>query len=108
MGIFRRIKFKLKSKKLAITFKEKGSVIFLVPSSKGGNVNLFNQCVAVADIVKFADQIIKDISQFDSIGDKLFVQTKGERGISFRYNSEWMHLAPVMNDNVDDTAGVGD
>ncbi len=77
-----------KSKKLAITFKEKGSVIFLVPSSKGGNVNLFNQCVAVADIVKFADQIIKDISQFDSIGDKLFVQTKGKRGISFRYNSE--------------------
>lgn len=94
--------------KLATAFKEKGSVIFFEPSSKGGNVNLFNQCVAVADIVKFADQRIKDISQFDNEDNKLFIQTQGERGLSFRFNSEWMHLDPVVNDNVVDTAGAGD
>ena len=94
--------------KLTTAFKEKVSVIFFEPSSRGGNVNLFYQCVAIADIVKFADQRIKDISQFDNIGDKLFVQTQGERGLSFRCNSEWMHLAPVMNDDVVDTAGAGD
>lgn len=94
--------------KLATAFKEKGSVIFFEPSSKGGNVNLFNQCVAVSDIVKFADQRIKDISQFDNEDNKLFIQTQGERGLSFRINSEWMHLDPVVNDNVVDTAGAGD
>lgn len=94
--------------KLATAFKEKGSVIFFEPSSKGGNVNLFNQCVAVADIVKFADQRIKDISQFNDEDNKLFIQTQGERGLSFRFNSEWMHLDPVVNDNVVDTAGAGD
>lgn len=94
--------------KLATAFKEKGSVIFFEPSSKGGNVNIFNQCVAVADIVKFADQRIKDISQFNNEDNKLFIQTQGERGLSFRFKSEWMHLDPVVNDNVVDTAGAGD
>lgn len=93
--------------KLATTFKEKGSVIFFEPSSKG-NVNLFNQCVEVADIVKFADQRIKDINQFDNEDNKLFIQTQGERELSFRINSEWMHLDPVVNDNVVDTSGAGD
>jgi len=94
--------------KLATAFKKKGSVIFFEPSSKGGNVNLFNQCVAVADIVKFADQRIKDISQFGKEENKLFIQTQGERGLCFRFDSEWKHLDPVVNDNVVDTAGAGD
>lgn len=93
--------------KLATAFKEKGSVIFFEPSSKG-NVKFFDQCVAVADIVKFADQRIKDIGQFDKTENKLFIQTQGERGLSFRFNSEWIHLDPVSNDNVIDTAGAGD
>ena len=36
--------------KLATTFKEKGTVIFFEPSSRGGNVSLFNKCVEVSDI----------------------------------------------------------
>ena len=93
--------------KLARSFKEKGSIIFFEPSSKG-NVDLFNQCVEVTDIVKFADQRIKDINQFDKIDGKLCIQTQGEKGLSFRFNSEWQHLDPVVNHNVVDTAGAGD
>ena len=94
--------------KLAETFKEKGSVIFFEPSSRGGDVKRFNQCVEVADIIKFSDQRIKDVEQFESYKDKLFIQTQGARGLSYRLNSGWVHLEPVANDKVVDTAGAGD
>ena len=94
--------------KLASVFKEKGSIIFFEPSSRGGNVKMFYKCVEVSDIVKFSDQRIKDAHQFDDLKDKLFIQTQGANGLSFRLNSEWIHLEPFMNDNVVDTAGAGD
>lgn len=94
--------------KLATVFKGKGSVVFFEPSSRGGNVDLFNKCVAVADIVKFSDQRIKDFHQFDGMADKLFIQTQGANGLSYRLNSDWIHLEPVLNDHVVDTAGAGD
>ena len=68
----------------------------------------FNQCVEVADIIKFSDQRIKDVEQFEGYKDKLFIQTQGTRGLSYRLNSGWKHLAPVANDKVVDTAGAGD
>lgn len=94
--------------KLASVFKDKGSVIFFEPSSRGGDVKLFNKCVEVSDIIKFSDQRIKDIHQFDNMKDKLFIQTQGANGLSFRLNSEWIHLEPFMNEHVVDTAGAGD
>ena len=94
--------------KLASVFKEKGSIIFFEPSSRGGNVKMFNKCVEVSDIVKFSDQRIKDAHQFDDLKDKLFIQTQGANGLSFCLNTEWIHLEPIMNDNVVDTAGAGD
>ena len=94
--------------KLAKAFKEMGSVIFFEPSSRGGDVNRFNQCVEIADIVKFSDQRIKDIKQFECYDGKLFIQTQGANGLSYRLNSDWIHLAPVSNEYVVDTAGAGD
>jgi fructokinase len=93
---------------LAATFKDKGSVIFFEPSSRGGKVDLFNKCVEIADIVKFSEQRIKDIEQFDGYKDKLFIQTQGVKGLSYCLNSGWKHLKPVANDKVVDTAGAGD
>lgn len=94
--------------KLAIFFKEKGSVIFFEPSSRSGNVILFNKCVEVSDIIKFSEQRIKDIKQFESYKDKLFIQTQGAKGLSYRLHFGWIHLEPVANDKVIDTAGAGD
>lgn len=93
---------------MAELFKEKGSVIFFEPSSRGGDVKRFNQCVEVADVIKFSDQRIKDVEQFESYKDKLFIQTQGAKGLSYRLNSGWKHLEPVANDKVVDTAGAGD
>lgn len=94
--------------RLAESFKEKGSVIFFEPSSRGGDVKRFNQCVEVADVIKFSDQRIKNVEQFESYKDKLFIQTQGAKGLSYRLNSGWKHLEPVANDKVVDTAGAGD
>lgn len=94
--------------KLANAFKEKGSVVFFEPSSRGGDVKTFNKCVEVSDVVKFSDQRIKDYHQFDGVADILFIQTQGAEGLIYRLNSDWNHLEPVHNDNVVDTAGAGD
>lgn len=94
--------------KLATVFKGKGSVVFFEPSSRGGDVKTFNKCVEVADVVKFSDQRIKDFHQFDGVADKLFIQTQGANGLIYRLNSDWIHLEPVLNDHVVDTAGAGD
>lgn len=58
--------------------------------------------------MKFADQRIKDCSQFEGLGNKLVIQTQGAQGLMYRLNSGWRHLEPVLNDNVVDTAGAGD
>jgi fructokinase len=94
--------------RLANAFKEKGSAVFFEPSSRGGDVKTFNKCVEVADVVKFSDQRIKDHHQFDDVEDKLFIQTQGAQGLTYRLNSGWTHLEPMVNDNVVDTAGAGD
>lgn len=94
--------------KLADIFKGKGSVIFFEPSSRSGNVNLFNKCVEVSDIIKFSEQRIKNIEQFEGYKDKLFIQTQGAKGLSYRLDLGWIHLEPVPNDKVIDTAGAGD
>ena len=39
----------------------------------------------------------------ESYRDKLFIQTQGAKGLSYRLNSKWIHLEPVINDNVIDT-----
>ena len=83
-------------------------VIFFEPSSRGGNVRLFNKCVEVSDIVKFSEQRIKDINQFKDYKDKLFIQTQGAKGLSYRLSGDWKHLEPVANEKVVDTAGAGD
>lgn len=94
--------------KLATVFKEKGSVLFFEPSSRCSDVKRFYQCVELANIVKFSEQRFKDTKQFDVFSGKFFIQTQGAKGLSFHLNSEWIHLDPVVNDNVVDTAGAGD
>lgn len=94
--------------KLAFAFKEKGTIVFFEPSSKGGNAKAFDQCVEIADIVKFSEQRIKDSQQFECLKDKLIIQTLGERGLNYRLNSDWNHLEPIANENVVDTSGAGD
>lgn len=92
---------------LAKEFKTRGSLIYFEPSCKT-TVPHFGDCVSLADIIKFSDQRIPDTSYFDSLPNTIIIQTLGDKGLRFRYNSRWIDLSPVHNQNVIDTVGAGD
>lgn len=94
--------------KLVTAFYEKGSVLFFEPSSRCSDVKRFYQCVELANIVKFSEQRFNETKLFDVFTDKLFIQTRGAQGLSYRWNAGWVHMEPYANDMVVDTAGAGD
>ncbi len=92
---------------MAKEFKEKGALIYFEPSCKISEKH-FTECVELADVIKFANQRIPDTSYFDGIYDTIIIQTLGDKGLRFRYNSQWINLPPIQNNNVIDTVGAGD
>lgn len=92
---------------MAKAFKSKGSLIYFEPSCKISEKH-FDECVELADVIKFAEQRISNLTYFDDITNTIIIQTLGENGLKFRYDSTWITLPPVPNDDVVDTVGAGD
>ena len=92
---------------MAKAFKLKGSLIYFEPSCKISEKH-FDECVELADVIKFAEQRISNITYFDDITNTIIIQTLGEKGLKFRYNSTWITLHQVPNDNIVDTVCAGD
>lgn len=89
--------------------KQKNVLVFFEPSNKPKSDSQFMKCIANSDIVKFADQRIPDVTFAEAYDDKLFIQTKGSKGLMFNlYNVGWENMPPVENPNIVDTAGAGD
>lgn len=69
----------------------------------------FLKSVEVADIVKFSDENVPDVSFCDDYMDKLFIQTQGSKGMRFSLKGgEWINIAPVEIETVIDWEGCGD
>lgn len=69
----------------------------------------FIKSVEVADIVKFSDENVPDITFCADYKNKLFIQTQGSKGLRFSLCSgEWIHIDPVKVDTVVDWEGCGD
>ena len=92
---------------LAKEFKARGSLIYFEPSCKT-TVPHFGDCVSLADIVKFSEERLPDVSAFKQMTDKIVIQTLGGNGINYSIHGVWYHIAPVQNDNIVDTSGAGD
>lgn len=92
---------------MAEEFKSRRAVVFFEPSCKTTTKG-FEKCVELADIIKFSDQRICDVSCFESKERKLIIQTMGREGLRFRRDSEWIKVLPIDNHNIIDTAGAGD
>lgn len=92
---------------MAKAFKSRGSMIYFEPSCKITEKH-FDECVELANVVKFAEQRIPNTSYFDGIADTIIIQTLGEKGLRFRYNSAWINLPPMPNEKIVDTVGAGD
>ena len=94
---------------LAKVAKAKGAIVYFEPSGYG-DAKHFQESIDIADIIKFSNQRFKDYKErFPKRNAILEIETKGEEGMSYRFNSDkWIDLAPKKIDDVLDTAGAGD
>jgi len=94
-------------------YKSKGSLIYFEPSSIG-EMRLFEECLQVADIIKFStDRISNYESLFPIQRVPLEIQTHGIEGISYRFgkklNEKKWHKLPVFSiSGLVDASGAGD
>lgn len=91
-------------------FKEKGSIIFFEPSNIKDSKS-FEECIAIADVFKFANDRIQNYDEITTRGRaNLEIQTLGAKGLLFRQkgNNDWNFIQGYKIDNVIDTAGAGD
>jgi len=98
---------------LAKYFKGKGALIFFEPSSMKEKKQ-FEECLEVADIIKFSNERIKDYAlQYPKQRVPLEIETMGKDGLRYRFShqlisKEWKNLSGYQISYVVDSAGAGD
>jgi fructokinase len=98
---------------LARYYKEQGAVIFFEPSSMSGNKQ-FEECLNVADIIKFSDERVKNYSStYSNQRVPLEIETLGKDGLRYRFSHQlkakkWTNVPSYKISYVVDAAGSGD
>jgi fructokinase len=98
---------------LANYYKEKGAVVFFEPSSMRGSKQ-FNECLNVADIIKFSNERIKNYaSLYPKQIVPLEIETLGKEGLRYRFShnlksKKWTTVSSYKISYVVDAAGSGD
>ena len=98
---------------LAKYFKEKGAVVFFEPSSMNKR-KLFEECLNVADIIKFSNERIKNYASFyHNQRVPLEIETLGKEGLCYRFDhqlksTKWTTVSSYNVSYVVDAAGSGD
>lgn len=93
---------------LANELRNRGSLIYY-ECENNRDWNKFIKSVEVADIVKFSDENVPDLSFSDEYKGKLFIQTQGAKGLQFKLrDGDWIHVDPISVSNVVDWEGCGD
>lgn len=96
---------------LAERYAEDGAVVVFEPSTMGDDPELFARAVRCAHVVKYANDRISDLSNFDLRPHSVEIQTCGHDGLRFRASSlddSWIGLAAYELPYMQDTAGAGD
>lgn len=97
--------------KLAEYYKNKGVLVVFEPSQIGSDSELFNRALAVSDVVKYADDRLNDLENFDLSKILVEICTMGSSGLRYRapsLNNEWVKLDSFHAPFVLDTSGAGD
>ena len=99
---------------LAERAREHGGLVFFEPSAVG-DPQLFSQCLAVADIVKYSAERLPKLPRLPTgVGARLEIQTLGEDGLRYRSHGSamtmrsWKRLPAVKTSDFKDAAGAGD
>ncbi len=96
---------------LAKIYRERGAIVFFEPSEIRGNDEDMRNALALTHILKYADDRISDLANFDLSEVIVEIQTLGEQGLRFRAPSltnEWFELPAIKVPYIADTAGAGD
>lgn len=95
-------------RKIAKELRNRGTLIYY-ECENSTDWKKFLKCVEVADIVKFSDENVPDLSFCENYKDKLFIQTQGAKGLQFKLrDGGWRHVEPQPVSNVVDWEGCGD
>jgi fructokinase len=99
---------------MASTMRQKGAVVFFEPSSCKHD-DLFTECLAVSDIVKYSAERIPRIPRNPaSRSPRLKIQTLGPDGLRYRLKTnstkpgEWRTLLAFEVERLVDSTGCGD
>lgn len=91
-----------------------GAVVVLEPSGKG-NARLMAEALAIAHVVKYADNRLACVAgaMVDGSATLLEIQTQGAQGLRYRHRlgrgiSNWIHLQAVAAPRLTDACGSGD
>ncbi|SOF00939.1 Sugar or nucleoside kinase, ribokinase family [Burkholderia sp. OK233] len=96
---------------LAEHYRGAGSLVVFEPSAIGDDAGLFARAVRSAHVIKYADDRMDDLSDFDTRTVSIEIQTCGSRGLRFRapsLDNAWVALGAYELPHVGDTAGAGD
>lgn len=99
---------------MAKAMRDKGAVVFFEPSSCKHD-DLFTECLAVSDIVKYSEERISRIPCTPAAkSPRLEIQTRGQAGLRYRLKmgttkpGEWETLPAFEIDEYVDSTGCGD
>lgn len=99
---------------MASAMRKKGAVVFFEPSSCKYD-DLFTECLAVSDIVKYSEDRIPRVPRNPiSRSPRLEIQTLGDAGLRYRLKlnsttpGEWKTLPAFIADPLVDSTGCGD
>jgi fructokinase len=96
---------------LAEHYSASGAVVVFEPSSIGDDERLFSRAVRASTIVKYSDDRLESLDDFDVGGVRIEIQTLGANGLRFRkpaLGDDWVHLGAYALPYVHDTSGAGD
>lgn len=96
---------------IAEYYKHRNVMVFFEPSAVGDDPELFRRALAVADVVKYADDRLEDLEGYDRSHVFVEICTKGSTGLRYRAPSlgaDWVELDAYRAPNIIDTSGAGD
>jgi fructokinase len=96
---------------LAERYRDQGTLVVFEPSLIGSDHVAFARALRATHVLKYADERILDLEQFDRSSLDVEVQTQGKIGLRFRsgnLSEIWHTLNAFQVPYVEDTAGAGD
>lgn len=97
--------------RLAEIYRLSGAIIMFEPSEISSDTELMRNALSLTHVIKYADDRITDLANFDLSNVEVEIQTLGAQGLRFRAPSltlGWVDLPAIKVPYIADTAGAGD